>query len=198
MNSAPSKPLPRAREVENRKTGERIVIERSTEETGGASMVFAMYIAPGGGVPFEHYHTVQSETLRVRRGRLTVNAGGVVRTLSAGDVLEAPPFTVHSLRNDSDEEVEVEAEYRPALHSEWWLLTVHAAEDWLGRHLSLIELAPHLASGVELFPARPPRWVVRALLAVLAPVSRLLGKDRVVLDAAAAWHASHGQAAPVR
>lgn len=176
------------REVENRLTGERIVFTKTTADTGGASVAFDLFLRPSGAVDFEHFHARQAETFRVRRGVLSLRIDGQRRELRAGEELTIPPGTPHTLRNDTGEEIEIEVEYRPALRSEWWLLHFHAAEDHLGRELSLLEMAPHLASGVEIYPARPGRWLVRLTLALLAPVARLLGRDRVLIDAAEAWH----------
>lgn len=182
------------REVINRLTGERIVFTKSTEETGGASVTFDFFLTPTGGVEFEHYHARQSETFRVRRGTLTLGVAGEKRTLGAGEELTIPPGTPHWLRNETSEEIEVEVEYRPALRSEWWLLHSHAASDHLGRELTLVEMAPHLWAGVEIYPSSPPRWVVRATYAVLSVVARILGKHRVLPEAADAWYAARASA----
>lgn len=177
------------RVVENRHAGERIVIKTSCAESGGASMVFDTYLKPGGGVAFPHYHAIKSESLRMKRGEILVTLGnGDTKRLRAGDEFELPPGTVHSLVNDTTEEVHYEGEYRPGLCSDEWFMKVHAAEDQLGRELTLIELAAHLTKEVDIYPAKPSRWVVRVTLAVLAVISRLIGKDRVMLEAADAWH----------
>jgi len=181
------------REVENRLSGERIVIKTSSAESGGASMVFDLYLKPGGGVEFSHYHAIRSEILRMKRGELLITLGnGETKRLRAGDELELPPGTVHSLVNDTPEEVYFEGEYRPGLGSDEWFMKVHAAEDQLGRNLTLIELAPHLSEEVDTYPAKPSRWVVRVTVAMLAVISRMIGKDRVILEAADAWHRARG------
>lgn len=177
------------REVENRRAGERIVIKKTSTETGGASMLFDLHLKPSGGVEFPHYHAIKSEIFRMKRGEIVVHLGsGETKRLRPGDEVELPPGTVHSLINDTSEEVLCECEYRPGLCSDEWFLKVHAAQDQLGRELTLLEMAPHLTEEVDIYPASPPRWVVRATIAVLAPIARLLGKDRVMLDAADAWH----------
>lgn len=176
------------REVENTRAGERIVIQRSSAETGGASMVFDLYLRPGGGVEFPHYHALKSEIFRMKRGELLVRVDGEQKRLRAGDEVELKPGAVHSLINDTKEEVLCECEYRPGLCSDEWFMKAHAAEDHLGRELTLLEMAPHLTEEVDIYPASPPRWVVRATLAVLAVLARVLGKDRVLLEAADAWH----------
>ncbi len=178
------------REVVNRLSGERIVITRTTAETGGSSLTFDLFLQPTGGVDFEHYHALQSETFRMRKGALTLGVAGVRRVLREGEEITLPPGTPHTLRNDTDGEVELEVEYRPALRSEWWLLHVHAATDHLGRELTLLEMAPHLGAGVELYPCRPARWIVRATYALLGLLARALGKHRVLPDAADAWYAA--------
>lgn len=176
------------REVENRSTGERIVIKRSSAETGGAAMVFDLFVMPTGGVAFEHYHAIKSEIFRMKRGELLVRVAGEERRLRPGDEIELPPGTVHSLVNDTGGEVHCEVEYRPGLCSDDWFMLAHAAQDHLGREPTLIEMAPHLTREVDIYPARPARVIVRITLAVLAVVSRLLGKHRVMPDAATAWH----------
>ncbi len=178
------------REVSNRFTGERIVFTRTAEETGGESVTFDFFLEPTGGVEFEHYHALQSETFRMRKGALTLKVAGEKRTLREGEEITLAPGTPHSLRNDMDGPIELEVEYRPALRSQEWLLLSHAAWDQLGREPTLLEMAPHLSAGVEIYPASPPRWMVRALFAVLAPLARLLGKQRVMPEAAEAWFAA--------
>jgi quercetin dioxygenase-like cupin family protein len=183
------------REVVDRLTGERIVITRTAEETGGAAVVFDFYLQPSGGVAFEHAHGEQDEIFRMRKGELTLTVAGEPRVLREGEELTIPAGVNHTLRNATDAEIAMEVEYRPGRRSDWWLVHAHAAQDHLGRELTLLEMAPYLAD-VGIYPASPPRPVVRLVYALLAPIARLLGKHRVLLDASEAYFAARAQRAP--
>jgi quercetin dioxygenase-like cupin family protein len=175
-----NKILEGVRELENTRNGERIVFTRSAAETGGEYVAFDLFLTPRGGVPFEHYHHKQSESFRMVRGKMRVRVNGEDRVLEAGDEVTLPPGTKHSLENIGDEEVYCQVQYRPALHSEWFLKAAHGFEEEVGREASILELAPFLARGVEIWPANMPRWVGRLAMPLFAAVGRLLGKDRFV------------------
>lgn len=166
--------------VENKVTGEKIVFTKTTEETGGEYVAFDFFVAPKGGVAFEHYHATQSEHFRMRRGVLRLCIDGVERDLRPGDELALPPGTAHSILNPGDEEACCEVEYRPAGLNEWLLKTVHAFEQQVGRESTFLEIAPFLAEGVELYPRGVPRWAGRIVMAAGGAIGRLLGtKERV-------------------
>jgi hypothetical protein len=93
-----------------------------------------------------------------------------------------PPGTAHTLWNDGEEEEEAHAlvEYRPALRMEELFETLFG----LGRDGRTNERgSPSLLQGVVMLEAyedeyrlaRPPVYVQKVLLAVLAPLGRALG-----------------------
>ena len=166
--------------VHNGQTGERIVFTTTTEASGGDVLAFDFYAAPSGGVPFEHYHARQVETLRVIRGEIEIKLNGTPRTLRAGEQIVLQPGARHSLINHTDEEVYCQVEYRPAGHSEWWFKILHPFQHQVGREPTLLELAPFLSQGVETWPASVPRWLGLPLIAVMGLLGRLLGKTTEV------------------
>ena len=66
-----------------------------------------------GGVIEPHLHEHSSETAYVMSGRavLTLPEGDV--TLASGDGVTVPPRTLHSLRNEADEPVQILAVHIP-------------------------------------------------------------------------------------
>jgi len=166
--------------VHNDHTGERIVFRGGPEQLGEDAMRFDFYAAPSGGVPFEHYHGRQSETFRMLRGELEVVMDGETRTIREGQELTLPPGCRHSLINRTDEEIHCEVEYRPAGINEWWFKTVHPFQHQVRREPTMLELAPLLARGVEVWPANIPRWAGVPVIAFMGLVGKLLGTPAAV------------------
>jgi quercetin dioxygenase-like cupin family protein len=166
----------------NTETGERIVIQKSGAETGGACLGFDFYAAPGGGVPFEHYHAKQSEYFRMVEGELTLRVDGETRLLRAGDEMTLAPGTRHSIKNEGDVEAHCYVEYHPALKSEWWFRIIHPYQSAIGKEPGLLDLAPFLSKGVETYPARVPLVIGRIVIFVFGMIGRLLGRDRKVMQ----------------
>jgi quercetin dioxygenase-like cupin family protein len=175
--------------IENRHTGERIEITASTEETGGEYLGFEFYAKPNGGVPFEHYHAKQREYFRMVAGELTVVVDGDATTLRPGDELTLEPGTKHSIVNGGSTEAHCYVEYRPALKSEWWFTLIHPFEHAEDREATLLEVAPFLSQGVEVYPANLPRWLGRPVIYCAGLIGRLLGTHKQILRARDAYFA---------
>ncbi|MCA9622962.1 MAG: cupin domain-containing protein [Myxococcales bacterium] len=176
--------------VENSITGERIVFLGNVSEDGREHLAMDFFVRPAGGVPMEHYHAEQTEVFRMIRGRLSITVEGERRELHPGEVLEIPPGTRHSIVNPSAEEAYCRVEYHPPGMSQWFLERVHGFTEHAGREPSLLELSPLLARGVEVWPAKVPARLGRALMPILAALSRLLGRAHVVEEGAARYFAT--------
>lgn len=178
---AEGRQVPRRGEwIRNPVTRERLRFTVHADETGGERCVLDFVCeARGGGVPEVHLHEGQTEIFRVRAGALHLWVDGVERVLRPGEELAVPPNVPHGLVNRGDVDAVLEVEYRPALRSEWWLSTFHAAAERAGESPALVDFLPHLvAKRVGLRPTHVPRPLVLLLGWLLVPWSRLSGRWR--------------------
>jgi hypothetical protein len=106
--------------------------------------------------------------------------GGRERSVAGGEAIAVPPGTPHTLWNEGEEEAHALVEYRPALRMETLFQTLFG----LGRDGKTDqEGSPTLLQGAVMLKefedeyrlARPPLPVQKVVLAVLAPIGRLLG-----------------------
>jgi quercetin dioxygenase-like cupin family protein len=164
--------------IENPVTGERFTFVQTAADTNGERMEFIVRIRPHAKAATEHVHPRQMERLTVAAGTLRVAVGGVERHLSAGESVDIAPGEAHTWSNDNETDVEVNFAFTPGLNSEEFFETFCALArdgrtdgDGVPSLLQIAVSAPHF----DIWLARPPIWVQRALFAVLAPVARLLG-----------------------
>lgn len=164
--------------IENPVTGERIVFRKTSSDTKGDLLQFELFFRPGGFVPLKHVHARQEEKVQVVAGAVRYVLGGKEGTLSAGDSVVLPRGIPHSLWNAGDEEAHLLMEASPALKLETILQTVFGlARDGKTSKKGMPNplQGALLALEGETFMARPPVPMQKALVAVLAPVARLLG-----------------------
>ena len=164
--------------IENPATGERIVFRKTAADTGGELLLFDLFLKPHGFIPVEHLHARQEERVEVVAGSLRYRLGGREEGLATAESAVLPPGIPHTLWNDSNDEAHLRMEVRPALNVETALETLFGlARDGktgkrgMPRPLQGILLAREY----ELYLARPPVPVQKAVIAVLAPIARLLG-----------------------
>ena len=164
--------------LENAVSGARIIFRKTARDTNGELLQFDLflkrYLFTGAGI----IRPRQEERFEAVSGTMRFRVGENEQSLSAGQILVVPPGTPHTWWNDGDEEAHVLVEVRPALKLETFFETVFG----LARDGKLTRWgAPNLLQGAVLarehdfFLARPPILLQRALIAVLAPVARLLG-----------------------
>ena len=162
------------RTIADPNTGERLVFEVTGAESNGAFVRARGFVAPHARGPQRHRHRRHSETFTVVTGRLTVEVAGRTLTLGPGDSVTAAAGEAHTFRNETDEEVELIGEARPAAHFEEGLRAIYG----LGRDGRMgpinLALAARLA---ESLPAGPPAPIARLLVAVMAWVGDRLGRD---------------------
>lgn len=101
-------------------TGQTITFVRTAADTDGALLELETTYAPSRSRPPLHFHPGQSERFEVLEGELQVRVGRRRRTLGAGDVLELPAGTRHSMHGSARARWEV----RPALSTEEFLTAV--------------------------------------------------------------------------
>jgi len=160
--------------------GQRVVFRETAKDTGGELLRLDFFVAPGGFLGNEHLHPKQEERIEVLSGTLCCRVGGHERSVGMGEAIAIPPGTPHTLRNESAEEAHALVEYRPALRMEILFETLFG----LGCDGKTDEEGtPRLLQGAVMLEeyedeyrlARPPLPVQKAMLAVLAPIGRLLG-----------------------
>jgi quercetin dioxygenase-like cupin family protein len=160
---------------------DRIIYRKTARDTDGELLRLELFVSPRGGNPM-HVHPLQEEYFKAVSGTLGVQVGDEHRWLREGEEATVPPGTPHRWWNDSDEEeAHVLVELRPALNSETFFETGYglAADGKTDENNvpNILQQAVTL-TGInegEIYLASPPVAVQKALLAVLAPVGRLLG-----------------------
>ncbi|HTI32036.1 MAG TPA: cupin domain-containing protein [Miltoncostaea sp.] len=93
----------------------RWVIGHRVTPIVAAGRVTALEVVTPPGVPGPppHVHEDATEAFFVISGRLGVMLGGEWTTLGPGEQAEVPPNTVHTFRNDGDEDVRVVTAFDP-------------------------------------------------------------------------------------
>jgi len=81
----------------------------SPEELRGMGRLFSLLtVNPHSSIGF-HVHDTDSEFFYVKSGEAVYDDNGVETVVRAGDVMLTPKGTGHSVRNDTDEPVEIVA-----------------------------------------------------------------------------------------
>jgi mannose-6-phosphate isomerase-like protein (cupin superfamily) len=160
--------------------GQRAVFRETAQDTGGELLRLDFFVASGGFLGNEHLHPKQEERIRVLSGTLRCRVGGSEWNVGPNEVAVVPPTVPHTLWNQSNEEAHALVEYRPALRMEILFETLFG----LGQDGKTDEGgSPNLLQGAVMLDeykdeyrlARPPLPAQKMLLAVLAPLGRLLG-----------------------
>ncbi len=107
-------------------SGERIVVRRCADETGGALLAWELFLARGGRVPGTHAHPEQEERFTMLGGVMRFRVRGRVVILTAGETLTIPAGTVHSFANAGRDPAHVAVETRPAMEMQALLETAAA------------------------------------------------------------------------
>lgn len=169
---------------ENPVTGERVVVRRGTEESGGEHLVVDLYVVPGGAVAGEHVHQDIEEVFTVVRGTVGFRLDGREDVAGPTRRLVVPPGVVHDWWNAGQGEAHVIVELRGKIRRlerfEMMISTLYGLArdgktDTRGRPGILqASLLAREFDDVIVF-TRPPRFVQRMLFGTLAPVAHLLG-----------------------
>jgi quercetin dioxygenase-like cupin family protein len=120
--------------INNPLSGERIVIRQTADQSGGAVLVWDLYLAPGGRVPSAHIHPSQEERFCVLDGRMRFRIGRHRTTVGPGDTIVVAAGTVHHFANAGPTTARLAVETRPALDMEAMLVASAAlAQDQQAR-----------------------------------------------------------------
>jgi quercetin dioxygenase-like cupin family protein len=171
--------------LENPITGEVLIFHRTSEETGGESLLVETIVRPGGFVAAAHVHPNQTERFEVLEGQLGLRIGEQELLAKRRDVALVPRGTAHRFWNAGEDEARFLCEVRPALRFESLIETMFtlAAEGKTNRKgmpnpLRLAVIARAHFDTVRL--PFPPAAVQRAGLALGAPLGKLLGYPETV------------------
>lgn len=163
--------------IENPISKERIVIRKTSAETGGDLLEWELILAPGGRVPSSHVHPEQQERFTVVDGRMDFRIGGRKRTVGPGESVTVEPGSVHSFANTGRIPAHVLVQTRPALDMEALLEMAaalaqeqHAAARRVPRLLDLMLFMADFEREV-----RAPYLPVTLARAVTRPLARLAG-----------------------
>jgi mannose-6-phosphate isomerase-like protein (cupin superfamily) len=191
---------------ENKVTREYAVVLRGTDDRGDGPMTVHLTARPGAAVVGEHVHPSLRERFTVVSGRLEAKVAGTLHRLGPGQSTVIEPGVAHDWWNPSvseDAHVFVELEDGPGAAEgnlgrfELMIATLFGLAndgkvDRKGRPspLQAVVLAQEFADVIVF--TRPPRAVQRVVVALLAPVARLLGYKATY----AAYSKPHGHVAP--
>lgn len=171
----------RGQSIENPVAGDRMVFHETAADSGGERLRFELILEPGAQGPPEHVHLEQTERFEVISGRIGAKLDGREQSLGPGAALTVPAGAPHTWWSVGREEARVLTELTPALEAEGFFETIYG----LARDGKLDAKArPHplqmavLLDGRhrgEIYLARPPVAVQKALFRLLAPIGRRLG-----------------------
>lgn len=162
--------------------GQSITFIRTASDTSGELLEMEAFYMPDLDFDraVEHFHPRQDEQFDVLEGILSVRINGDERTYVAGESFQVPRGAVHIMANRSSKPTRVRWQVRPALNTEAFMETVWglSAGGKLrpGTLQYLLNFVVILQEYGDVFaPSKPPRWLQRILIALLAPVGRGLG-----------------------
>jgi mannose-6-phosphate isomerase-like protein (cupin superfamily) len=155
--------------------GEQVTVTTSTPELLALDAVWA----PLDLKPFEHVHPNQDEHFHVHAGELTIALGEHEHVLQAGESLDVPRGTTHSMWNSGDVPTRATWEVRPALRTESFFRSVRElrAAGHAGKHGMITPLAAGavLRSFRDELRLPVPRPLEGAAVRVLGALGRLRG-----------------------
>ena len=171
--------------LENPITGEVLIFHRTSEQTGGESVLVETIVRPGGFVAAAHVHPNQTERFEVLEGQLGLRIGEQELLANRGDVALVPRGTPHRFWNAGEGEARFLCEVRPALQFESLIETMFtlAAEGKTNRKGMPNPLRLAVIANAHFDTVRlpfPPAAVQRAGLALGAPLGKLLGYPETV------------------
>jgi mannose-6-phosphate isomerase-like protein (cupin superfamily) len=166
--------------LENPVTGEVLIFHRTSQETGGESVLVETIVRPGGFVAAAHVHPHQTERFEVLEGEIGLRIGDEESLVGPGEVATVIPGTPHRFWNAGEGEVRFLCEVRPALEFESLIETMFTlAREGKTNHKGLpnpLQLAVIARSHFETVRLPfPPAFLQRAALAVGASLGRLFG-----------------------
>jgi quercetin dioxygenase-like cupin family protein len=180
--------------IENPVTRERLVFLATAEQTKGEFLRVEHVFAPRASVPPPaHIHPRQVERFEVLSGSPRFRIGDDEQTARRGDVVAVPAGTPHTWWNAGEDETRVLIEFRPALRTEEIFEILYGLgrdgrlnkrgvpNPLLGAVLAqAFEDEARVAPSKEILLTRLPPALIRLMIAILAPLGRLVGYGRLL------------------
>ncbi len=165
--------------IHNTKTGMVYKLLRTAKDTQGEMLEMEVSYRPDSEEPPAHYHPFQTEHFKVLSGEMTVRVEGQIRVLKAGEQLEVPPQTIHSMWNTSEKPTLMHWVIVPALNSEQFFETLadlaNAGKTNEKGVPNLFQIALTMPRFYGVFRmAKPAFWIQKMVFSLLAPVARPL------------------------
>lgn len=158
---------------------EEIFFISTAADTDGNLLEVEVTYEPISDRPPPHYHPSQTEQFEVIAGLFSAEIGGKTTVYHRGDTFQVPAGTIHWMHNVSDEQGKLRWQIRPAMRTEDFFQSSWTLERDLraaGSSPNLLHFALLLSEFHDEYRlAKPPYLVQRILVAVLAPIARLLG-----------------------
>jgi len=170
-------------DITNSRTGQRMVFRTTASDSNGELLAVECWSPPDGpGIPPEpvHTHPNQEKSIRVIEGELAVHANGEERILRAGEEVIVPVDAVHSFWNPSGADAHYWSEFRPALRTAEFFVTLFAlARDGKLNKDGMPSMPQIMSSGErfqgEIMVVSPPPLIQKVSFALLGPLMRAFG-----------------------
>jgi len=164
-------------ELYDKRFRERYVVLETARASGGELVRVEDTAAPGPSRRPTSAHPSQGERFEVLAGTLELTVDGEQHLLGPGDSFTVAPGARHLPRNAGDGELRFVAEMRPAGRFEEFLVQITAVNNSGREGLRYVLTVARVLNrfpDVE-HPTPLPRWLERALFAILAAGGKLLG-----------------------
>jgi mannose-6-phosphate isomerase-like protein (cupin superfamily) len=160
--------------------GEKVTIRTTSADSDGELLEVDAEWAPAvGHKPPVHFHPYQDERFEIREGELSVKRNGEIHVLRAGDSLDVPRGTVHSMWNSAGTVTRASWQVRPALRTEEFFRAVHgmraAGKTGKGGMIDLPAAGLVFQAFPDEFRLAMPAPLRRPLVGLLALIGRARG-----------------------
>lgn len=164
--------------MENPVTGETMLVLESTADTFKIEYALRAH----GEIPLEHFHPNVEQKIAVSAGEMHVTINGEHRVIKAGESYSAPPSALHFQWNPCDEETIAVETYTPAGRNHDFFRTLFGlARDGHTDEHGMPSLLVRAANFTEFKDTiKPAKMGIRTVIAILAPISSLLGYRRLI------------------
>jgi mannose-6-phosphate isomerase-like protein (cupin superfamily) len=168
-------------QITNPIVGLSLLFVKTAADTGGELLEMDATYEPSSAEPVVHFHPRQSERFEILEGVLRARIGDAERELQAGETLDIEAGVPHAMWNQGPAQARTRWQTRPALRTEnFFESTFRLAregktnEKGLPGPLQLAVIAGEYRD--EFRTTSPPQALQGIVVAVLAPIGRLLGR----------------------
>ncbi len=157
-----------------------------THDEHGERLDITSHVDPGAGPPM-HVHHLQSETVRVRRGRIGIDIAGEDHVFAGpGEEVHFAAGVAHRFWNAGDDELVLDGEVRPPHNMEYFLTQIYASTAAHGGRPGAFDAAFLLTRYRSEFAMTAiPAPIRRIVFPIQARLGRLLGRYPQYADAPA-------------